>query len=458
MYRNNLILSFLVLASLMTSCVKSIEFGEELLENEFIDLLVTDTIDITARTVVNDSLLAFDTINIPTRSLLGHLDDPIFGVTNASTYLQIGVVRDTSNERLFLPDGVLDSLVLRLRYDTNGFYGPFLNGVNIEVREVLEDIVFGPHQANENLEVSMDLVGESGMFIPREGDFVMPLEPSTQTTDSTLFRTDSLPRVVSIRLSDIFAEKLFNLSPFDYDSDETLREMFKGLKLSSSDDTDGIFTFNMENPAQLNLYFHYEDTANVIRYEILTMDLISRCLINNITYDPSCVVFSSFENDHSQGLVDEYIDDEEKGEEFVFIQSTLGLNTIVSFPSIMDFAGVSVNQATLIVEVADVPDDQISFYPPLDRLLVSYEEDGALKLVEDVSSFAHFDGNLRKEDSGRMYYSMNITAHFQDILDGEKPNSVVVSPNQRAFSGNRVPLYGPGSSIKPMKLILAYTK
>ena len=83
-------LSLLAILSLATSCSRPTPIGADLLEQDRANVLFTDTLDIIASTVSEDSVLTYS--SDPTRQLrvylCGQLDDPVFGKASSEIYTQ----------------------------------------------------------------------------------------------------------------------------------------------------------------------------------------------------------------------------------------------------------------------------------------------------------------------------------------------------------------------------------
>ena len=120
----------LAVITLFSACKKDWnELGSQLIVVEDLEVLSFEDQQIQVSIVKEDSLV---TLNAPT-SFVGSINDPYFGVTNASIFTEF---RIPSSDVEFGSTATADSLVLTL--DLDAYYGDTLSVLNIQVMRMLE--------------------------------------------------------------------------------------------------------------------------------------------------------------------------------------------------------------------------------------------------------------------------------------------------------------------------------
>jgi len=144
-------------------------------EDELLNTLFFDTTTIAAHAAKNDSL---PTSNVA-MNLLGDIQDPVFGRTQAAIYTQIRLSEPSIN---FGDSAYADSLILNLVY--GGYYGDTMQLIRIRVYELDED-----------LKLNTDYYGNSTLRHKSEllADVQIQPKPNTQTDTSTKAAYMSIP-------------------------------------------------------------------------------------------------------------------------------------------------------------------------------------------------------------------------------------------------------------------------
>lgn len=448
-----------MLLLLCASCTRSLEFGDDLLGEEFINVQTIDTLTIKAKTIINDSSRVFSTTAIPLRYLIGKVEDPTFGTYESEINLQFGVLDSLSDVERF-PTSTLDSIVFRFSVDSQGFYGNGILGMGLEFRELGEQLAFDDHDASEMPSTTGDLIGEIGTFIPDSKSFIRVQEVAGQATDSTIFREDSLGLRMSVRLDDALGQKWLDADPSVFDSDESFRNFFPGLKITPSETSQAMMGVSAFNSGIIQLYYKDVDTAGVERSYFYRVQVIQRCFFSGLdAYDPSCVIFSNYEHDYSGSPVENFFDDYTMGDSLLFLQGMIGTSIEMDFPTLPNLGSILLNKAQLklYVDYSGVDED---LFEAINQLVVSYEdENGDLIPIEDIVSLSSFSGALEEDpDTGDIFYEINMTAHFQEIVDGKKPTKIFILPSQRPIIPNRTVLFGAGNSTAPAKLSITFSE
>ena len=85
------------------------------------------------------------------------------------------------------------------------------------------------------------------------------------------------------------------------------------------------------------------------------------------------------------------------------------------------------------------------------------DENGDLYFLTDYTIGATYFGGFYNES--KKEYRFNISKHIQEILNGEIIDyGLILIPDKRQMTANRVVLNGPESSNNKLRLELIYTK
>ncbi len=449
--------------AISTSCTRGIEFGEEIIAEEFVSLRSVDTFSLSAKTIANDSTRTFSPTNIPIRQLVGSLDDPIFGKSSAASYFQLGVVTTSTDYRRF-ENATLDSITLTMLWDSAGFYGSYDNGMTIDVFEVSEDIDMAGtdgdimnHFADESPAFFSDPIGSSGFVVARTTDKVTFRNP-VQAADSTIILTDTVRSAIQIRLDDAFGQKIIDADTVTLQTQTAFREFIKGMRISSPD-AEGMVGISMANNAQIDLYYSYVDTAGISRSDNYIIDVTDFCNDVFIGENPSCVIFNSFEHDYTGTALENIRTEDLDGDSLLYLQGMIGTSIELELPSSFDpGTDILVNKAELLftVDAASVSGS----FEATDQIIASYRnDDDELSPISDLVRPEFYDGVLTDDpDTNEETFTLNITSHMQSVLDGELSSTMVLIPSSRAASAARVVLRGTEASEGKVGLRIIYTE
>ena len=126
------------------ACSKSTILGSELFENEQLNFVFTDTFSLEVVNEKADSILVSHIADPNDTVLIGNIDDPVFGETEA--YLNTQFLPPFGVP--FLSDStILDSLVLAIAYDSTAYrrtatYGDTTQPFTLQVFQLSEAIPF----------------------------------------------------------------------------------------------------------------------------------------------------------------------------------------------------------------------------------------------------------------------------------------------------------------------------
>jgi hypothetical protein len=402
-------------------CDNSEEVGLNLTSpNERFRYIIDSSAMVTATTLRQDSL----TSEKRTASMLGCMNDPVFGRSTAHLLTQL---RLSSNDVDFGESPVLDSAVLLMKYQS--WYGDTTTQQDIRVYELSQDLYF-----DSTYYSNMDING-----------FYDPTSPIATFSYQPLPSQDS----VLIRLSDSFGQKILEVDTSYLTDNTTWLTFFRGLYLEAQPvEQDGsIISFNFTGGnSRLTLYYH--NAANdSLSYEVI---------INS-----NCTWINLFHHDYSLSAIEPQINDSLYDHPEVFIQGMAGTRTHLKLTlpdtllSIIN-SGIAINRAELVFTLADDPAPSI-FATPKSLRVFNARTDWTNEYIEDLALGEAYYGGVLDSTTGT--YHFNIGRHVQFMLHPDTIQRVdnngmfLVLADERTSAGRLVLKNTPGA----MKLIITYT-
>ena len=193
-----------------------------------------------------------------------------------------------------------------------------------------------------------------------------------------------------------------------------------------------------------------------------TKDGVGRELNWNIDPSLSTKVIS-YTHDYAGSEIEPFIEDPALGDSLLFLQGYSGVNAKVTLNDLSNLQDVIINRAELEV-FGTILDEDKEFYPLPEQLIAAEIVDEELSLVRDFS-FSTSVGNVSlsggdKEDfEENIYqYKLNLSTHFQEIVDGDASNEIILRLFPKPSNVRRMAIFGPGHSTYPMKLVITYTQ
>lgn len=356
-------------------------------------------------------------------SLLGAMDDPMFGRLYASFLTQIRIWNPID----FGTDRVADSLILYLFY--NRTYGAGYGPQEITVYEVKEDIddrisYYSNFDAEEII-YKPDVLA-THTINPQEGDTLIAIPiTSTRFQEKLLFAPDSV--TVS------FAHFL---------------EYFKGVYVKADllDGDGAIFTVNLNDPnSKLSLYYRNETPDTSFRYDFVINQGTPRVNL--------------FEHDFSEAVFYDALSQTEIDDSVYYVQGAAGVMGRLNFDFLetwRDSMPVSINMARLYLPVDQTTIDEK--YPLPNRLaLLEKDDQGRLFGTLDLQLGDQYFGGTYNTEEG--YYAMNITNWVQAFVRGKRTDkSLYVSSMESGTTPNRVVLRNRKHSLGGPWLEMTYTR
>jgi hypothetical protein len=427
---------------LLFSCSDPTKVGSELLEDDQARIGFVDTLRVIATTEKGDSVRTFSPFTAQQlRSyLFGNFVDPYFGKASSNLYAQVRLQRISPD----FSAAMLDSIVLVLPYELNGIYGNLDQDYGIEVLRITERMSrTEEYYSNKTFETQQAPLLGSYVFRPNL-DTIQVIDYADDSPDTLRFSHLRVP------LDLAFGEELLALDTTFYQSDTSFLNHLRGISLRPSLETEGMLSFNLfTTTAGIYLYYKQDTVPKQFVFEL----------------DEQSVRFAHYEHDFSQGVVAAFLDNSQLGDSLLFLQGMEGLNIKLEFPDLDRLSGLIINKAELEISLANLEGDDLSLYLPADQLIISSPDDeGGLNVISDVTfSSANlagiFGGNLQTRTNDQpAFYRMNISSHFQKMVDKTEPNSIYISVFPKAERAFRAILRGPGQAEFPLRLRVTYTK
>lgn len=437
--------SFILLISslllLFSACKKDesiigleLQDGNALLGTQF-----SDTTTISAYSVREDSIITTRLAN----NVLGFVNDPIFGRTQAGIYTQF----DLSGSGITFPNNAqLDSVVLTLQYA--GFFGDTTSPTTIKVYELSERLdrntVYYSHS-------SLQTKGENLTY---SSDYQLFLKPTSQTMEDTNVKNPH----IRIRLSDQFGTERLLHNPSLSDN-AAFQNDFKGLYIVSegANGTGNLAYVNLIGALSgITIYYH-DDLATGKKY---TFSISST----------NCTFFNFYDhfsyNSAAQSLRNQIVNlDYTHCKDELYLQGTSGVKVHLDFPYLKQAfkdKKVVFNKAELVI--SNLSDDVAThFFPPSDLGLQLVRSDHSIGYLPDdeiYTSTNYFGGTY---DTEKKEYRFRITKYVQQaILSQTTDNGINIVVSGAGNRANRLVLVGtnPNDLLlteKRLRLELSYT-
>ena len=436
MKTKRLLLTLFVALIAFASCKKVPDIGSSLQPNStFIKVAFSDEQDIIAETERIDSL----STKSASYSLVGDLNDPIFGNSNLSFYTQIGL---TSNSIKWGEGATTDSIVLQMIY--SGYYGDTLSPVTLKVHEVAESMSKESMTYYSNTSFTLGDELASYTFSPR---------PKTRSN----IDDDSLTvAVVRIPIDNALGERFIS-DESQFASNTAFMKYFNGINVSCepANGTGSICYFNLLNTkSYLRIYYHndYDTTF----YDFNVSDKYIR--------------FNHFEHDYSDAQAPIAFDDTTSNQ-YLYVQSTAGVRSRLVFPNLAQWAkdmntNVLINEAKLILTGANgmingVNNDTEMFSQPVQLVVVKANEDDSYSILPDQMVGTNYFNGMYDAKNDQVWF--RISEYIQDlVLAGPEADNygLFVYTYSGAYNAKRWIFHGPDSpdTTNRVRLEIIYSK
>ena len=429
-----LLLTLLVTLIAFASCKKLPDIGSTLQPNSsHIKVAFFDKSNIIAESERIDSL----STKAASLSLVGDINDPIFGNSNLSFYTQIGL---TSNSTKWGEGATIDSIILQMAY--SGYYGDTLTPITLKVYEVTEPMS-GDSMAyfsNTSFNIGNELASHS--FTPR---------PKTRIkSDNDTVGT----ALVQIPIDKALGEKFIS-DEDQFTSNATFMKYFNGLYVSCepADGTGSICYFNLLNTkSYLRIYYH--NNFDTTFYDFNISDKYVR--FNHFEHDYSTAPITFNDTTNCQNL---------------FVQSTAGVRSRILFPNITKWAkdlnsNILINEAKLILNGANdmvngVENDTSIFTQPAQLIVVKAKEDGSYSILPDQMVGSTYFNGMYDPKNDQVWF--RISEYIQDLVlsdTNDEDYGLYIYTYSGANNAKRWVFHGPDSpdTTNRIRLEIIYSK
>jgi len=455
------------------SCSEPTLIGSELLEEDRVSLNFTDQTPITGQTVQGDILQTYSPFAAAKldNSLLGSFDDADFGTGEASIYTQFSLGFQAAPD---VVGATIDSIILSLAFDTTlAGYGNLAQTFDIEVFSIQEDLQnVESYFSDQTFQISRQPIGTASIT-PSLDSLVL----DSYITDSLTF--DTVAPHIRIPLNETYGTLFLQAQDTAiYESNTALLEAFKGIHIKATNNDGGILNLDFAQLiSRISLFYSTPGKGlQKIKHEY------------RFDFNEANSRLVNLSSDFSGASVEPFIGT--ALDSLLFVQGMQGLNTEISFPNLSNLQDIIVNRAELEFTVARSANTVAGFPLPTQLSITTLEEDG-LNLISDLqsviiqqgalNSLENFGGQVVEEmENGVLLlkYKINISDHFQKILDEEVENKVTISAGveqsilrisgqpfrlydilpAKASNASRAAFFGPNHSQYPVKLNLTFTK
>jgi hypothetical protein len=428
---------------LLFACNDPSSVGSDLIGGDYLDLDFTDTITIKAYSQRQDSVISFDPVELGAETqsyFVGNLQDPVFGKTEASFYMQFS--RSNSATPNFA-NQILDSIVLILPWDATNTYGETDQPYALEVYQLDENLDNKSfHYSNKSFKTKTWRAASMSV-LPRPSDSVVVRIPNKDS-----IRTTTLPPQLRIKMNSDFNSEFFKPESDVYLFDSLFQNFFTGLHIKASSQNSGLLAFKARNSqGGLKVYMRKDTVYSDYTFPVYFFNVVS----------------SNFKHEYSGSTAGKFLNNTgTKSDSLLFVQGMSGLNFTLEFPYVKNLPKLIVNKAELEFTILRLPEDR-EVFKPASQLYIAEVKGDTILVVDDVTFAINKAGDqFPRIFGGSVYngqkYKLNISSHFQKMMTGSRSNKLRVEVYLKAENPGRVVLAGPGYSQSPAKLKLSYTR
>jgi hypothetical protein len=427
----------------LAACNEPGLIGSDLVEDEQVELLFTDTLRPQITTVRGDSVRVFSpTIATLERYLYGDFVDPLFGKSTGGLYFRMN---GPGTNPGFMEARNVDSMVVIIDVDSFNTYGGWFNSYRADIFQLTEDIDDEEdYFSNSTFMTEMMPVGTSNGFTPGARDSITLIEPSNGAEETVRVKNQW-----RIKLDDAFVQDFFDSDTSVFITDSAFVEKYKGFYLQPTNETPSMLAMDFTNSAStIRIYYHQDDTT------FRTRSFGFETLVPN------------FSHDYTNTIIDPLLNNGMDDDSLFFIQGLQGLEAKVTLPDNPFQNNFIISKAELEITMANLPDANPDLFPPPTQLMMYQVADDSTKLfIDDLlfvvnsSDFSDWFGGIPSTNNATNLttYKFNIGAYLSKVWAGEAPKEVYIQVNRRWQNMTRAAFYGGNHSSHPAKINLFYS-
>lgn len=435
-------LFLLLILAVLFSCNEEISVGSSLLEEGSIDIEYNDSIGVTAKTVLSDSVVVYRTsASFNGRTyLVGSIDDPVFGPSFSETYMSSGL---SSLSFPIFDTLKIDSVILAVPLDTLGQFGKDNIMHDFTVFQLSDVLPNEELNSEQQFDVDPVPVAEFTTRINHR-DSVQYYSPNL---DSTLLVPARLRIPLDTMLwSTLARDTSINRNPDAY------TDFVKGFKLVSNPEEDAMLGLDLSSNSVARIEFYYSETTNDTSHFLYTFDL-------------GAIRSSFFSHDIAGTELESALNNQDS--EYLYIQEMQGPNIVVDISAVDDHFDKVINRAILQLPALKETDPVVG---PVSQLQVSYldDEGNKVRIIDNLISDGDsrlssvFGGSLDSLNvNGIDYnvYSIEITNHLNALVAGGiESRELIIESNNKAGRAGRSIILGPQNQNTSTRIMLLTSK
>ncbi len=413
-----------VLTLCLFSCKKTPNtIGNDLIDdNNYINVMHTDTVQVSCHAYLD----SIGSKNVR-YALLGSMNDPVFGLTEAGFYTQF---RFSSSGQSFGAAPVLDSIVLQIAL--SDVYGDTTTLQTVHVYELTDSI------SSSDPYYSYSEIGHDAIDLANGFQF----RPHPRTKNFSIGDDTITEPIIRIPLSPTLGNYLLQIDSTAYNTPDVFKTHFKGLYLicDAVAQNGAVCSLTLTNNTTTQLQLYYHDAAtpqNALRYYFYVTS--------------SDYYFNHFDHDYTQGtpeFVGQLLDGNTGlGQQRVYLQSMGGIRTRLHFPNITHWADslehshILVNEAKLVLPApSDI--DTALFSAPKKLVLIGFNEDNTTYILPDNYEGDNYFGGTYDAQSKSV--SFRISEYIEKlILNKTANNGLSLGIDGASYNAYRWIINGP---------------
>ena len=407
---------------------------------------VDSTFDVAAYTVSTDTLPSqtYGTYNLLTyysQAVLGSINTEIFGSVKGDFLTRVQIAKLSDTLKLISPRPAVDSLLLT--FVRAKAWGNITNPINVKVYELTDSI---ESELNYNC-----LAPNNIAYNPTPINY-----PVTYSGDSSL----------TIRLKEDFAYKLMNAPDSVFESNYRFMNFMKGLYITCDDFSGkGGSLYYLSSVMKMVMYYKKPKLNNVQKDTVFTYYLGTQQRLNHITHDYSKVNSALKITARKVSEINENTPEDT----IFYVDGLGGMRGLLKFKDLQAWSNkmpVAIHRAELRIDVLNHPDFPVdSIINPIYLYSKRYYRIDDVSYTEittpiDDAMYTGTSLTSAKYNKVKKYYSIDITAHLQNLIRGKHSNDYIffdVAPSYSSLFYHQG-LFRTGNSSKPIKLIITYSK
>ncbi|MEO8149551.1 MAG: DUF4270 domain-containing protein [Bacteroidia bacterium] len=421
----------LVTIVVFCACNKYDETGTTILPlSDTLNLVYTDSTTIICTTIREDSLRSNGFSGFPVSlNIVGSLNEPIFGRTKASVYMQMNLSKLNFD---YGDSATADSLILCLAL--NSYYGNSHSPVHFRIYRM------------DSL-INKDSAYYTNTTLPAAtliGDATVAVNPKDSLSEYGIKKAPH----IRIPLDMVLATELMSKSGGpEYVDNTAFTNYFKGIYITaeSANDPGCMFVYDYKSTqSKMSLYYKFSVDSDSLSFNY-TFDELAR--------------FNHFDHDYYAGTeVYQALNDNTTGNNFTYVQSMAGVKTKIQLPYIKNYLAsdpsMVINNAVLVFKA-----EPNSLFAPHANTALTYVDSAGhpQDFAPDNNESANSTDGTYLSTPGE--YRFNITRYISQVMTGKRTDyGIYLRGVASIINPHQTKLYGSSNPTGKIKLEITYTK